>query len=44
MGYHAAFWFAIAFSLIGLVLALFVTSGNGIHLKIDKSANKGGEK
>ena len=37
MGYHAAFWFAIVFSLIGLVLTFFVTSGNGIHLKLDSN-------
>lgn len=37
MGYHAAFWFAVAFSLIGLALTFFVTSGNGIHLKIDSA-------
>ncbi len=34
MGYHAAFWFAIVFSLLGLVLTFFVTSGNGIHPRI----------
>lgn len=35
MGYHAAFWFAIIFSILGLILTFFVTSGNGIHLRID---------
>ena len=49
MGYHAAFWFAIAFSLIGLFLTLFVTSGNGIHLRLDSEdiaepTDKGGMK
>ena len=49
MGYHAAFWFAIAFSLIGLFLTFFVTSGNGIHLRLDSEdiaepTDKGGMK
>ena len=49
MGYHAAFWFAVAFSLIGLFLTLFVTNGNGIHVRIDSddiagSSDKGGAK
>jgi EmrB/QacA subfamily drug resistance transporter len=49
MGYHAAFWFAIVFSIIGLILTFFVTSGNGIHPRIDSkdiigSADKGGAK
>ena len=35
MGYHAAFWFAIAFAVLGLILTFFVTSGNGIHPRID---------
>lgn len=43
MGYHAAFWFAVAFSLIGLVLTFFVTSGNGIHLKLDSAEIEGKE-
>lgn len=50
MGYHAAFWFAIVFSVLGLILTFFVTSGNGIHPRIDSediigaSDNKGGAK
>ncbi|MGM9891164.1 MDR family MFS transporter [Limosilactobacillus sp.] len=43
MGYHAAFWFAVAFSLIGLVLTFFVTSGNGIHVKLDSDDITGKE-
>ena len=43
MGYHAAFWFAVAFSLIGLILTFFVTSGNGIHLKLDSEDIHGKE-
>lgn len=44
-GYHAAFWFAVVFSLLGFVLTFFVTSGNGIHLKLDTSdINNGGDK
>lgn len=35
MGYHAAFWFAIAFAFLGLLLTFFVTPGNGIHQRID---------
>lgn len=30
-GYHAAFWFAIAFSVIGLCLCFLVTSTNGVN-------------
>lgn len=41
MGYHAAFWFAIIFSLLGLALTFFVTSGNGIHIRINSSASQG---
>lgn len=37
MGYHAAFWFAIAFALIGFVLTFFVTKGTGIPLKLDSN-------
>lgn len=37
MGYHAAFWFAVAFSILGLILTFFVTSGNGIHQRIDSA-------
>lgn len=50
MGYHAAFWFAIIFSLLGLLLTFFVTSGNGIHPRIDSediigsAEQKGGAK
>lgn len=49
MGYHAAFWFAVAFSIVGLVLTLFVTSGNGIHMRLDSediagATDKGGVK
>lgn len=40
MGYHAAFWFAIVFSILGLILTFFVTSGNGIHLRIDSADMK----
>lgn len=40
MGYHAAFWFAIIFSILGLILTFFVTSGNGIHLRIDSADMK----
>lgn len=48
MGYHASFWFAIAFSILGLILTFFVTSGNGIHPRIDsedivKSTTKEGQ-
>ncbi|MDO4903606.1 MAG: MDR family MFS transporter [Limosilactobacillus sp.] len=31
LGYHAAFWFAVAFSVFGLILAFFITSGTGIR-------------
>ncbi|MCH3921297.1 MAG: multidrug efflux MFS transporter [Limosilactobacillus sp.] len=34
-GYHAAFWFAIFFAALGLLLSFFVTSGTGIHPRID---------
>ncbi|MGN1279560.1 MAG: MDR family MFS transporter [Limosilactobacillus sp.] len=47
MGYHAAFWFAIAFSVLGLILTFFVTTGNGIHQRIDSEdivTDKGGDK
>ena len=43
MGYHSAFWFAIAFALIGLCLTFFVTSGTGIHVKIDANDIQGKE-
>lgn len=47
LGYHAAFWFAIAFSVLGLILTFFVTKGNGIHQRIDSEdivTDKGGDK
>ena len=43
MGYHSTFWFAIAFALIGLCLTFFVTSGTGIHVKIDANDIQGKE-
>lgn len=43
MGYHAAFWFAIAFSLLGLALTFFVTNGNGVNVKIDSNDITGKE-
>ena len=41
-GYHAAFWFAIGFSLVGLALTFLVTNGNGVHLKLDSKDIKEG--
>lgn len=43
MGYHSTFWFAIVFALIGLCLTFFVTSGTGIHVKIDANDIQGKE-
>ena len=44
-GYHAAFWFAIGFALVGLALTFLVTSGNGIHLELDsKDIKEGADK
>lgn len=43
LGYHAAFWFAVGFSILGFILTFFVTSGNGIHLKIDSADIEGKE-
>ena len=45
MGYHAAFWFAIVFAFLGLIMTFFVTPGNGIHPRIDSEdiiESKGG--
>lgn len=46
MGYHAAFWFAVGFAILGLIISFRVTKGTGIHKGMDtaevKEAAKGG--
>lgn len=40
LGYHSAFWFAIGFSVLGLILAFFIASGRNSRkstISIDKS-------
>ncbi|MGY5212447.1 MDR family MFS transporter [Limosilactobacillus mucosae] len=41
-GYHAAFWIAIAFAVIGLLATSRLGNGNKIHAKYDSNAKKGG--
>ncbi|MCC6095950.1 MULTISPECIES: MDR family MFS transporter [Limosilactobacillus] len=41
-GYHAAFWIAIAFAVIGLLTTSRLGNGNKIHAKYDSNAKKGG--
>ncbi|MFR0608915.1 DHA2 family efflux MFS transporter permease subunit [Limosilactobacillus mucosae] len=41
-GYHAAFWIAIAFAVIGLLATMRLGEGNKIHAKYDSDAEKEG--
>lgn len=46
LGYHSAFWFAVGFAILGLILTFFVTNGTGVRksvVSIDESKRKEGD-